>query len=419
MNRAFYNGISGTKTHQFGIDTWANNIANVNTNGYKANLPQFTDLFNDKIAQISNTGPVQSDQGFGARANSSAISQKQGSVENSDRMLDVAIAGEGWFGVSSSDGERVQYTRNGSFSHNKEGHIVNSDGAYLLGTLDPIIKSGRLDQMIPSVALNSVSGQKPIKLPTTLTLGAVPTSTVNLHGNLGVEGKPTRFASHITGAEGKKQLLEINITKTDEKPATGSIWNLTASIKDLDGNLLFDSEPSEIIFDGHGAIKDFEPPLIDFEGKNINISLGENNTGLVTLDSADIGKDIQIDGIAQGNLKHYFINKEGDIMANFDNGRQSAVGKLALFHFQNDQGLVKIGDNRFEASSNSGDPLFYKDDEGRAILGTKLLTNMLEKSNTSTAEALTQLIVMQKAFDANAKSITTGDQLIQAALRML
>ena len=419
MNRAFYNGISGTKTHQFGIDTWANNIANVNTNGYRANLPQFTDLFNDKLAQISNTGPVQSDQGFGARANSSAISQKQGGVEKSDRMLDVAIAGEGWFGVTSSDGEKVQYTRNGSFSYNKEGNIVNSDGAYLLGTLDPSIQSGKIPTIIPSVDLNSISGQKPIQLPTTLTLGAVPTSTVNLHANLGVEGKPTRFSSHITGPEGKKQLLEINITKTDEKPEAGSIWNLTASIKDLDGNLLFTSDPSEIIFNGNGAIDDFEPPIVAFEGRKIDISLGENNTGLVTLDSADIGKDIQINGLAKGNLKHYFINTEGDIMANFDNGRQSAVGKLALFHFQNDQGLVKIGDNRFEASSNSGDPLFYKDNEGRAILGTKLMTNSIEKSNTSTSEALTQLIIMQKAFDANAKSITTGDQLIQAALRML
>lgn len=419
MNRAFYNGVSGTKSYQFGIDTWANNIANINTPGFKSNTPQFAALFSDHLAQTSTPDPVHSDQGFGVRADASAISLKQGSITKSDRPLDVAIMGEGWFGVTANGGDQVQYTRNGSFYFNPNGDIVSTDGGYLMGVVAAEVKEGKLSDIVPDVGLGSSSAQQPMKLPKALTLGAVATKKVSIHGNLSVDGVTGKFATNVYTKEGKVNTLSVRIEKDLEQPEEGAQWTLKAKIKDRDGKVLFESEPTAITFNNKGAIERYTPPVIDNEGDKITLDLGRDFDGLVSIWGEFIGHDIKKDGIPQGKLLDYHIREDGNIMANFDNGRSSSVGKVALYHFMNDQGLSKVGDNRFLSSSNSGDPIFYTNSEGVPVLGTKLMPSALERSNTSTAEALTQLIVMQKAFDANAKSITTGDQLIQAALKML
>ena len=105
-------------------------------------------------------------------------------------------------------------------------------------------------------------------------------------------------------------------------------------------------------------------------------------------------------------------------VAEFSNGKSALVAKIAVYHFQNDQGLNKIGESLFRYSSNSGKPIFYTDKNGNAIQGTRILANKLETSNVVFATALTELIVMQKGFDASSKSITTSDQMIQNAINM-
>ncbi len=420
MNRAFYNGVSGTKTQQFGIDSWANNIANIGTNGYKANIPQFAEIFTNKLAQIDNAGPIQSDQGFGSRANSSAISMKQGSIVNSERDLDVAIMGEGWFGVLASDGEQLQFTRDGNFMFNVNGDVVNAEGAYLMGTMNRNInEDGIIKEVTNFIPLDTEGGQKKLHLPQNLILGAVPTKKVTLHGNLGVEGVVGKFGTKIITDKGEEHKLMIRFEKDLEQPEYGARWTMKVSIKDQKDKLLFEAEPTPLVFGSNGGLKSYKAPVIDNAGTKIQLDLGSATGSLLAIANSNISNDITADGIPAGNLIGYHVDEDGHVVGNFDNGHASAVGRIALYHFQNDQGLTKLGDNRFAASSNSGEPIFYSDSQGRATLGTKLKSHALEKANTSTAEALTQLIVMQKAFDANAKSITTGDQLIQAALRML
>lgn len=414
MNRAFYNGISGVKSQQFGIDTWGNNISNISTNGFKANIPQFAELFNDKLAQINNTGPVQSDQGFGARAHSSAISMKQGSVVQTDRKLDVAIMGDGWFGVTNGE-DGIAYTRNGNFSSNRDGDLVNNDGAFLIGTLSPNLADGKLNDVTNFIPLASATEQTTMRMPDNLVLGSVATKNVTIDGNLGVEGVTGKYSTNIFMPNGEKGSIEIRIERDESQPEKGSAWTLTAKLKNQSGETFFTSQPGHMIFGGNGGLVKFDKPKIDNGGVDINLKLGD----MVTLAGNFIGKGINADGLPSGKLIDYHIDRDGHVVANFDNGRASAVGKIALFHFQNDQGLTKLGDNLFTQSSNSGQAFFYKDALGRDAAVTDLMPHALEKSNVSTAEALTQLIVMQKAFDASAKSITTGDQLLQTALKML
>ena len=414
MNRAFYNGVSGVKTQQFGIDTWGNNISNISTNGFKANIPQFAELFNDKLAQISNTGPVQSDQGFGARAHSSAISMKQGSVIQTDRKLDVAIMGDGWFGVTNGE-EGVAFSRNGNFSSDKNGDLVNSEGAFLIGTLSPDLKEGKLADISNFIPLATATEQTTMRMPDNLILESVATKNVSIEGNLGVEGVTGKYSTNIFFPNGEKGSISVRIERDEIQPERGSAWSVVAQIKDQAGETIFKSEPGAMTFGPNGGLLTYQKPKIDNGGVNINLELGQ----MVTIAGNLIGKGIEADGLPQGKLVDYHIDRDGHVVANFDNGRASAVGKIALFHFQNDQGLTKLGENLYQQSSNSGEAFFFKDALGRPAAGTELLPHSLEKANVSTAEALTQLIVMQKAFDASAKSITTGDQLLQTALKML
>ncbi|RUM65024.1 MAG: flagellar hook protein FlgE, partial [Sulfurimonas sp.] len=124
------------------------------------------------------------------------------------------------------------------------------------------------------------------------------------------------------------------------------------------------------------------------------------------------------DGRAAGDLVGYNINANGEVIASFDNGVSSSVGRVALFHFGNDQGLERVSGTHFKASANSGEPMFYTDESGAYILGSELKSFSLESSNLQYENGLTELIILQRALDANAKSITTGDELIQKALDM-
>ena len=122
--------------------------------------------------------------------------------------------------------------------------------------------------------------------------------------------------------------------------------------------------------------------------------------------------------IILGFLVGYAINRNAEVIATFSNGLQSSVGKVAVYHFQNDQGLLRESGARFSVSNNSGEPLFFKDADGNNILGTNITNYQLENSNVRMEVALTELIILQRTYDSNSKSITTADEMMQKALNM-
>ncbi|WP_171993505.1 flagellar hook-basal body complex protein [Campylobacter mucosalis] len=126
----------------------------------------------------------------------------------------------------------------------------------------------------------------------------------------------------------------------------------------------------------------------------------------------------KVDGYDEGILKSYELDSSSTIVAYMSNGNTFDVAKLALYHFQNDQGLSKIGDNLFTKTPNSGEPFFYKDKNGDVVYGAVVASRKLEMSNVDLGTALTEVIVTQKAYDASAKSITTSDEMLQTAIQM-
>jgi flagellar hook protein FlgE len=136
------------------------------------------------------------------------------------------------------------------------------------------------------------------------------------------------------------------------------------------------------------------------------------NMDVTNYTSVDVGTKFTQDGAPEGNLTKYDVLEDGRIVASFTNAVSVTLAQIPIYHFQNEQGLDTIGSNLFTPTSNSNDPILYDKEH------TKILSHALESSNVSFSQAMTELIVTQKAFSASAKTVTTSDQMIQKAIDM-
>ena len=587
MNSSFYNGISGVKSHQFGLDVWANNISNINTMGFRGSTPEFSSLFSATLTG-SYFDPTSNDKGLGSQSQTTGLNMQQGILENTDNPFDLAISGEGWFGVQGQNSQ-IYYTRAGDFSVDSAGSLVDKNGHYLLATSGNNITPTTLDQatldkfgqyyssptnrpvqaytisMIGDVPLGTVGNQTKVTLPDYLyfppeatqnvsyganlnpainigptqialnaldypaTVNASASNTINLSGTINntpeildpqvgdvviisltdstgasrnistildasqnwsisdydvsaldlssplqvsakIQTKQeianvAHYTTSIIGPDGDKDIIDMTFTKRVPQPASGSEWDATVKVlsfyenytieqydptqtydpalydvdithgmvkKIYDPTLydvntsnnkvyeIVDTQTGVVTFGGGGQLLTNTIPTLSNGGTPLTLNLGEPNsfTGLISSTTLEKSNAATSDGYIEGFLSKYGIDGNGNVIAEFSNGRSSAIAKVALYHFQNDQGLNKESSTLFSTSSNSGKPIFYLNDDGESFLGSKILSSKLEGSNVSYATALTELIVMQKAFDASAKSITTSDQLIQNAINM-
>ncbi len=498
MNTSFYNGISGIKTNQFGIDVWSDNISNVNTIGYKNSNPEFSTIFSTTLDDAYSK-PTMSDIGLGSRPGGTALDMQQGAFQNTDNVFDLAIGGDGWFGVQGTN-NKTYYTRAGNFGIDSDGNLVDDNGNYLLGTSgENIVPTTLSDETlknfglyygnngttttgtayaitdIDDITLSSIDSQTKINLPDILYYPAVPTTNVSFSANLNPqiltddngEEIPNieHFSSTIISPDGNKDILDMTYTKRVPQPDTGSVWDGDIKIlsyyedytveqydpnKTYDPNIynvdtdkgivtkIYDPNSYEIdtntnkvykIIDEQNAVLEFASsgellnanmPTLNNGGTPLNIDVGSPNSfeGFVSSTNLDKSTVESHNGYVAGYLKDYAMDSRGNVIAEFDNGRTVPVAKVAVYHFQNDQGLEKTTSTLFSESANSGKPIFYTNENGETILGSQVYSNKLESSNVDLTTALTELIVMQKAFDASSKSITTSDEMIQNAINM-
>ena len=206
-----------------------------------------------------------------------------------------------------------------------------------------------------------------------------------------------KLSSEIYNSDGTKSLVTINFTKQIPQGGDQTIWNATATITDANGAVQ-NTAMGSLTFNGSGRLVSNTLTSVGDVALNF-LGNGDENIYNGITSSANTKKDfvIKADGYAEGNLTKYSVDDRGNIMANFDNSRSLIVAKVALYHFQNDQGVAKVGDNLYEA---------------------QILANKLEMSNVDLGQALSEVIVTQKAYEASAKSITTSDEMIQTAIQM-
>jgi len=416
MTQAFYSGISGLKTFSSGIDVVSDNLANTNTVGFRGYNAEFASMFEKSLA-TSNTSITNSSVGIGSKIQTTSMLQTNGSLLLSDKSTDLAIDGDGWFGIQ---GENAPiYTRDGNFTFDANDDLVTNDGLHVLGTMGNNISADDvLTSKLNEIILGNVNTQEKLRFPKSLTYPAEPTTNAKFLANVGVGDDPVTVAASVVDSQSNKNNLRLEFTKNSIQNPPGSQWSVVATTQSLDGEIIYDTKTGSVEFDTAGALVSSTLSTIDNNGTPVAINLGSGYDGIVSINVPLVPGSSIADGTIGGELMGYAINENAEIIATFTNGEQSSVGKIALFHFQNDQGLERLSGTRFQESSNSGAPLFFTDEAGQNVIGAEVVNFKLEGSNYGMTSGLTELIIYQRAYDANSKSITTADEMMQKALNM-
>jgi len=415
MTQAFYSGISGLKNYSAGIDVLSDNLANVSTTGFRGSNAEFSSLF--EASKLTGASSKNDTVGVGVQLQTTSMMTQQGSLALTDRSTDMAILGNGWFGAQGT-GSPI-YTRDGNFSIDANADLVTADGLYVLGTKGGNISANDvLTSVLSEIPLGDVKTQEKLRFPKTLTYPPQVTTQAKFIANLGVGTDPITVGAAVIDSQNNKNNLQLEFIKDATQTPPGSQYNVTATVTSPDGKTVYDTKSGKVAFDATGALTLSTLGTIDNNGSPVKMDLGKGYDGIVSIDVPVVPGSSTADGTIGGDLTGYSINKNAEVIATFSNGRQSSVGKIAVYHFQNDQGLNRLSGTRFQESSNSGKPLFYADANGKNIIGSEIVNYKLEGSNVKMSSGLTDLIILQRAYDANSKSVTTADEMIQKALNM-
>ena len=385
MLRSLYSGISGLRAHQTMLDVTGNNIANVNTAAFKSSAVQFQDtlsLLNQGAgapqAQVGGTNPAQ--VGLGVQVAGISTNFSQGSAQLTGRATDIMISGEGFFVTQL--GNETLYSRAGAFDFDAQGRLVSPDGALVQGwnAVDGVITEG------------GATGS--ITLPLQQVIPASATSTASMGGNLpsdAASGTKIIRDIEVFDAAGASRTIALTFTKVAAAPSEDwdvSYGTTAVSLKFIDG-VLQAPTTAVILADG-----------VSFDMSTL--------TGFADLD-IPVAVNTQ-DGQAAGSLESFRLGKDGSLVGLFSNGGTQSIGRIALASFINPGGLEKAGASGYRATFNSGLPDLGIPTAG----GLGLLTaGALEMSNVDLSQEFTNLIVAQRGFQANARIITTSDEVLQ------
>jgi flagellar hook protein FlgE len=384
MLRSLFSGISGLRAHQQMMDVTGNNIANVNTIGYKSSQV----VFQDTLSQMVNaagapqngaggTNPAQ--VGLGVRTASINANFGQGAAETTGKSTDLMIQGDGFF-VVKSGGEEL-YTRAGSFSFDANGALTTPNGQTVQGW------SG------VNGVVNTANAPGDIKLPIGVTLSPTLTTNITLTGNFSNEaavGDTQQMAVKVYDANGAALPMVVSFTKN----ADTVTWDMT----------LPDGSTAPVLFTAGKGPASVSCGAYTFDTHDLTQFSG--------LTSAHVSNS---DGSASGVLSAYTVSNTGQIVGVFSNGLKETLGQVALANFNNVNGLEKIGDSMFRSTVNSG--LAQVGPAGTQGLGL-ITSGALEMSNVDLAQEFTNLVIAQRGFQANSRIITTSDEILQELVNL-
>jgi flagellar hook protein FlgE len=419
MLRSLFSAISGLQAHQTKMDVVGNNIANVNTVGYKSQTTVFEDTLSQLLrngsaptATTAGTNPAQ--VGLGVKVGEISTNFSQGSTQSTGRATDFMISGDGFF--VTKQGTENLYTRAGSFDLDATGRLVTPDGAILQGWTAN--STGTVNTNGPVSGLTVPFGQ---------TIAPTATKNGSVAGNLdstAATGTTVQTSITMYDAEGNAHPMNYTFTKT----ATG--WNMQVlnsagtalAFTDNTGAPLVPATTTQTItFNSSGIMTSPTAPSdlyidpgvagwaapIDIDLSGVT-QFGGSSTALAKT-------PVTGGGSAMGTLQSFSLGDDGSITGVYSNGQRQLIGQLALATFANPAGLTKAGNSSYTVGDNSGDPQVGT--AGTGGRGT-LSAGALEMSNVDLSQEFTGLIIAQRGFQANSKVITTSDQILQDLVQM-
>ncbi|MCW2637610.1 MAG: flgE [Blastococcus sp.] len=404
MLRSMFSAISGLRAHQTKMDVTGNNIANVNTVGYKGSQTVFQDTLSQVIraggapaADRGGSNPAQI--GLGTKVAAVTTNWTQGATQSTGRATDFMIEGDGFF-VTRGGTEQL-YTRAGSFDFDGAGKLVTPDGSILQGWMPNA--AGVVDPNGPITDLKVPYGQM---------VNPKATSTGTVKGNLpsdAIVGTVVQTNTQMYDAQGVAQNVAYTFTKT----ATND-WDMDVVANGItlvnDATVSFNSSGA-LTAPAGGALATFNPNTVNaaaFPSWNSAVAL--DLQGLSQFGgTSDVTAPDQ-NGYELGSLQSFQLANDGTITGVYSNGLRQPLGKLALASFNNPSGLEKAGSSSFRVGDNSGVALIGQAGQGgRGVLNS----GALEMSNVDLAEEFTGLIVAQRGFQANSRVITASDEILQ------
>ncbi len=422
---ALYTGVSGLQTFGESLQVIGDNIANVNTTAFKANRAEFADL----LSQTINGGSGRSQMGRGVSLDRISANFSQGSFSNTDRLTDIAINGNGFFVVN--DGARDYYTRNGQLTLNNNGELVTTKGYKLmgyeydstgnaLGTLGAMSIMQRTTQ--PHQTGDGTAGNTGVTMNINLSSTAA-TSTFDINDPSGTSYN--HAAVTVYDSYGAPHKLEVYFNKTANNNwqwhavANGSEVqpSTTGYVEGASGTLGFDTTGNLQTATTTSSSFNFTgtPMTIGFNWGN-PIATGGDGSGTTQFSNEWKISTTTQDGYGAGDLDSVAIDENGIISGNYSNGQTIPVGQVALANFANLQGLFKAGSSIYGDTTESGVPIIGKPNQGG--MGT-ISAYSLELSNVDLATEFVALISNQRAYQANSKIITVGDELLSDVVNII
>lgn len=461
MMRSLYSGVSGMQNHQTRLDVIGNNVANVNTTGFKRGRVNFQDMISQQLSgaarpttEVGGVNPKE--VGLGVMTASIDTIFTQGNLQSTGVSTDVAIQGNGFFILKN--GEESFYTRAGAFGLDSEGTLVNpANGMRVQGWM--------AEELNGEMVLNTAGSTEDLIIPVGTKDPAKATQNVNFACNLNkntpeiLDGaSPADIAKGTWATEqkiydsfGNEHMLSVSFTRVVGNP---NQWQATVTVNpddeiptdtrvglgttdgtentflvnfDNNGTLLSVTDTAGNITNPEGEIilqTSFNVPGAnpDEAGNpyrqtlNINLgTIGSQKNTITQSASQSSTKAFYQDGYTMGYLDNFKIDSTGTITGVYSNGTNRIIGQLALASFTNQGGLEKAGENTYVESNNSG--MANIGTSGIAGKGS-LLAGSLEMSNVDLTEQFTDMIVTQRGFQASSKTIQTADTLLDTVMNL-
>lgn len=436
ISQALYTGVTGLTVNSDGMAVIANNIANANAKGFKRDRAEFEDLLS--IDMNSGGGPTQI--GRGARLRDVKTIHTQGGLKVTDNITDLAIQGAGFFVVSAPNAEALDsagkfYTRVGSMHFDKDGYLAIAGGGRVQGYMAD--SDGGLTSRLQDVRIETNS------IPPNAT------ETVNLNIQLDSRAdivetdwdpvapeKASNFNTTIPvfDSHGRAHQVTTFFRKT-EASTEGTKWEWHAMVDgkevvDGDGEQWKEFANGTVTFDRFGFLAEevtnesqvsfangaFPDQVINFDfGKNVLEEGGTGVNGSTSIASKFTTVFHQQDGYEAGTLQSMKVGQDGKMTGIFTNGLQRTLGAVALAVFENQNGLQKAGRNQFFATMDSGPPkIGMPEGGGRG----SVYASSLEESNVDLANEFVTMIMTQRLFQANSRSITTTDTMVEEVINL-
>jgi flagellar hook protein FlgE len=410
MFTSFSTALSALNADSTAIDVVGNNLANLNTTGYK----EVDVTFHDLVTQSIGLGLGSTQVGFGVGQPNTERQFTQGGLQSTSGPLDAAIQGAGFFVVSGANNS-MNYTRDGSFQVNASGDLIDGSGEAVQGW------------STQNGVLNTNGAVANIIVPVGTISAPVATTTMSMNMNLNAAGATgDTFSQSLTAYDSLGVTHQVTVTFT--KDATVGQWDYSVSVPDADlANPPYAPVTGSVTFDSNGNLLTpaaTDPPVaIPVQGladgaSDMNISWNVYNGTTPDLTQfaqpSALSSEAQ-NGTAAAQLSSVALGTGGQVLAEYTDGSQAVVGQLALAQISNPDSLTAVGNNDYQVSGDTAVPAVGAPSTGGR---GSVVAGSLEESTVDIATEFTNLIIFQRAYEANGKVITTVDQMSQDTINL-